>query len=150
MLGNVEWGQTKQKYPIIAIKIQNFSYFLNGSKSRLLMHFCSPSFRLSKASKRSAIPASGNSEKHVALHTCGGDTTLNDICCRGKNQNPALNTVRAWSKLCKLSQVVARGEVWVYLGGFTYQNEYESSCSLLCGPRAGNYWDPKEYWHELT
>jgi hypothetical protein len=32
------------------------------------MHFCSPSFRLSKAPKRSAIPASGNSEKHVALH----------------------------------------------------------------------------------
>jgi Reverse transcriptase (RNA-dependent DNA polymerase) len=31
------------------------------------MHFCSPSFRLSKALKRSAIPASGNSEKHVAL-----------------------------------------------------------------------------------
>jgi hypothetical protein len=31
------------------------------------MHFCSPSFRLSKAPKISAIPASGNSEKHVAL-----------------------------------------------------------------------------------
>jgi hypothetical protein len=34
------------------------------------MHFCSPSFRLSKAPKRSAIPASGNSEKHVALQYC--------------------------------------------------------------------------------
>jgi hypothetical protein len=31
------------------------------------MHFCSPPFRLSKAPKRSAIPASGNSEKHVAI-----------------------------------------------------------------------------------
>jgi hypothetical protein len=31
------------------------------------MHFCSPPFRLSKAPKISAIPPSGNSEKHVAL-----------------------------------------------------------------------------------
>jgi hypothetical protein len=62
---------SKQKYPIIAIKIQNFSYFLNESRSRshLLMHFCSPPFRLSKAPKRSAIPASGKSEKHVALQS---------------------------------------------------------------------------------
>jgi hypothetical protein len=32
------------------------------------MHFCSPPFRLSKAPKRSAIPASGTSEKHVVLN----------------------------------------------------------------------------------
>jgi hypothetical protein len=70
MLGIFEWVQKKQKYPIIAIKMQNFSYFLNESKSwsHLLMHFCSPPFRLSKAPKRTAIPASGKSEKHVALH----------------------------------------------------------------------------------
>jgi hypothetical protein len=62
---NTRLSQLKQQ------NLQNFSYFLNESKSRshLLMHFCSPPFRLSTTPKRSAISTSGNSEKHVALHT---------------------------------------------------------------------------------
>jgi hypothetical protein len=59
----------KQKYQIIVNEIQNFLYFLNESNSRshLPMHFCSPPFGLFKASRKSAISTSGNSEKHVAL-----------------------------------------------------------------------------------
>jgi hypothetical protein len=75
-----KWGIAEQKYPIIAIEIQNILHFLNESisQSHLPMHFCAALFGLSKALIRQAFPTSGNSEKHIALQRLDkfSDSTL--------------------------------------------------------------------------